>query len=88
MKRLRDHLVENASATRGARKKPRSRKPAVEAGEVRVIRSLGLDAATVALPAGVDLETRAARMNSFWDALVDFQYQDVIVVALCANGES
>ena len=31
--------------------------------------------------------SRAERMNNFWEALVDFQYQDVIVVALCANGE-
>jgi hypothetical protein len=26
-----------------------------------------------ALPAGIDLEDRAARMNEFWRALVDFQ---------------
>jgi hypothetical protein len=48
---------------------------------VRVIRSLGLDGAT-----GIDLETRAERMNRFWEALVDFQYQDVVVVAVCATG--
>lgn len=50
----------------------------------RRISSLGLDAATEALPA-VDLETRAARMNEFWRALVEFQYRDVVVVALCGS---
>jgi hypothetical protein len=34
---------------------------------VRVIRSLGLDGATVSLPAGIDLERRAERMNAFWE---------------------
>jgi hypothetical protein len=55
--------------------------------EVRVISSPGLDAASVALPAGIDLEDRAARMNEFWDALVEFQYRNVIVVALCVGEE-
>jgi hypothetical protein len=49
--------------------------------------SLGLDAASVALPAGIDLDDRAARMNEFWRALVEFQYRDVLVVALCAGDE-
>jgi len=52
---------------------------------VHSIKSLGLDAATVALPAGISLDERAARMNDFWRKLVDFQRQDVIVVALCSN---
>jgi hypothetical protein len=58
-----------------------------DVGEVRVISSPGLDAASVALPAGIDLEDRAARMNEFWDALVEFQYRNVIVVALCVGEE-
>jgi hypothetical protein len=58
-----------------------------DVGEVRVMSSPGLDAASVALPAGIDLEVRAARMNKFWDALVDLQYRDVIVVALCVGDE-
>ena len=58
-----------------------------DVGEVRVISSPGLDAASVALPAGIDLEDRAARMNAFWDALVDLQYRDVIVVALAVGDE-
>jgi len=58
-----------------------------DVGEVRVMSSLGLDAASVALPAGIDLEDRAARMNNFWRALVDFQRRDVIVVAMCMGDE-
>ena len=87
MKSLGDHILENANTARGARDDPRrDREPAAEAEPVRVI--LGLDAAAaVLLPAGIDLEMRAERMNQFWRALVQFQYQDLIVVALCANGE-
>jgi hypothetical protein len=77
-----------------ARRKSRTTKPSrsrrqmrEDAGEVRVISSPGLDAASVALPAGINLEDRAARMNAFWDALVDLQYRDVIVVALCVGDE-
>jgi hypothetical protein len=56
-----------------------------DAGDVRVMRWPGLDAASVALPASIDLEDRAARMNEFWRAFVDFQRRDVLVVALCAS---
>ena len=42
-----------------------------DVGEVRLLSPLGLDAASVALPARIDLDDRAARMNDFWDALVD-----------------
>ena len=49
--------------------------------------SLGLDAASVALPARIDLEDRAARTNEFWRALVEYQYRDVLVVALCGGDE-
>ena len=55
--------------------------------EVCIIRSPGLDAATVALPAGIDLESRADRMNAFWRALVEFQDRDVLVVALCVDDD-
>jgi hypothetical protein len=51
------------------------------------MRSLDLNAATVAFPAGIRLEERAARMNSFWEKLVDFQDRDVLVVALCSSRE-
>jgi hypothetical protein len=56
-------------------------------GDVGVARSPGLEAASVALPAGIDLEDRAARMNEFWKALVEFQHRDVLVVALCVGDE-
>jgi hypothetical protein len=85
MKSLRNHVVENANAAR-SEKRRRNREPAGEdMGDVRIVSSLGLDAATVALPAGIDLESRADRMNSFWRALVEFQYRDVLVVAICAD---
>ena len=54
-------------------------------GDVSVTRSPGLDTAHVSLPGGIDLEDRAARMNEFWRALVEFQYRDVVVVALCVG---
>lgn len=88
--RLKDY-INNEGWARGpsrAAKRPATRCPIREdVGEVRVISSLGLDVASVALPAGIDLKDRAARMNGFWRALVDFQYRDVVVVALCADGE-
>ena len=52
---------------------------------VRVDSSLGFDTASVALPADIDLDDRAARMNAFWEKLVDFQHRDVIVVALAVG---
>ena len=60
MKSLKHHIAENANAARGARKNPRrDREPVAKGEPVRVIHSLGLDGATVSLPAGIDLETRA-----------------------------
>ena len=47
------------------------------------MRSPGLDAASVALPAGIDLDDRAAPMNEFWRALVAFR--SVLVVAICVD---
>lgn len=84
MERLKDHI-----AHRGQRRatRPRRRPMAEDFGEVQTIRSLGLEAASVALPAGIDLEDRAARMNAFWKKLIDFQHSDVVVVALCATEE-
>lgn len=65
--------------------RPRRAPRAENVGDVQRIRSRGLQAATVAFSAGVDLEERAARMNAFWRALVDLQFEDVVVVALCAK---
>ena len=36
-----------------------------DVGDVGITRSPGLDTGHVALPAGIDLEDRAARMNDF-----------------------
>jgi hypothetical protein len=83
MKSLKHHIVENANAARGARKHPRrDREPVAMGVPVRVIHSLGLDGATVSLPAGIDLQTRAELVNAFWRALVQFQDRDVVVVAM------
>jgi hypothetical protein len=49
------------------------------------MRSDMLDTASVALPGGINLDDRAERMNEFWRALVEFQYRDVLVVALCVG---
>jgi len=89
MKTLRSHVIENANANsaRGVRKKRwRDREPAAETEPVRLIRSIGLDGASVSLPANIDLATRAERMNAFWRALVRLQYEDVVVIAVCATG--
>src|SRR5262245_65313889 len=64
MKTLRSHVIENANANsaRGVRKKRwRDREPAAETEPVRLIRSIGLDGASVSLPANIDLATRAER---------------------------
>jgi hypothetical protein len=87
---LKEYITRHDLARRKSRttKPPKSRRPLREdVGDVSIARSPGLDAASVALPAGIDLEDRAARMNAFWDALVDLQYRDVIVVAMCVGDE-
>jgi hypothetical protein len=82
---LKEYIVSHGRTRRPSRT---SRRPMREdVGYVSVMRSLGLDAASVALPAGIDLDDRAARMNEFWRALVDFQYRDVLVVAICVGEE-
>jgi hypothetical protein len=55
------------------------------ADEVSVKRSSNIDTASIALPMGISLEDRAARMNEFWRALVEFQHRDVLIVALCMS---
>jgi hypothetical protein len=80
---LKEYIIRQSRTRRHSRT---ARRPMREdVGEVRVMSSIGMDAATVALPAGIDLEDRAARMNDFWRALVEYQYRDVLVVALCAG---
>ena len=87
---LKEYITRHDLARRKSRttKPSRSRRPMREdVGEVRVISSPGLNAASVALPAGIALEDRAARMNDFWDAQVEFQDRDVLVVALAVGEE-
>jgi hypothetical protein len=76
---LNDYIIRRAQAYR------KSRTVSEDVGEVRTLSSRGLDAATVALPAGISLDDRADRMNQFWRALVEFQCEDVLVVALCSR---
>ena len=83
MTSLKEYIVSHG---RTRRPSSAARRPMREdAGDVSVMRSPGLDAASVALPAGIDLDDRADRMNEFWRALVEFQYRDVLVVALCVG---
>jgi hypothetical protein len=85
---LKEYIERQHGARRPSRQHAALRHMHEDVGDVQIMRSLGLDAATVALPAGIDLESRADRMNAFWRALVEFQYRDVLVVAICADSES
>ena len=88
MTSLKEYITRHDLARRKSSATSRSRRPMREdVGEVRVISSPGLDAASVVLPAGIDLENRAARINEFWDKLVEFQHRNVLVVALCVGDE-
>jgi hypothetical protein len=85
---LKEYIARHDLARRKSSTTPKSRRPVREnAGDVTFMRSPGLEAASVALPANIDLDDRAARMNAFWDKLVEFQHRDVIVVALCVGDE-
>ena len=82
---LKEYIISHGHTRRPSRT---ARRPIREdVGEVSVKGSPGLDAASVALPAGIDLDDRAARMNEFWRALVAFQRRDVLVVAICVDEE-
>jgi hypothetical protein len=85
---LKQHIASQHRARRPTRPHATHRPMREDVGDVQIMRSPGLDAATVALPAGIDLDDRAARMNDFWKTLVEFQYRDVLVVAICADNES
>jgi hypothetical protein len=87
MMNLNEYIVRNAQKLRGSQTNARRDAVSEDVGDVSVTHSPGFDAASVALPAGVDLESRADRMNAFWRALVDYQYRDVLVVALCVGDE-
>jgi hypothetical protein len=82
---LKKYIVSHGHTRRPSRMSLRPMRE--DAGEVQMINSRTLDTATVALPARIDLDDRAARRNEFWRALVEFQYREVLVVALCAGDE-
>jgi hypothetical protein len=52
---------------------------------VDTIKSDNVRGATIALPVGIALDERAARMNAFWKALVALLYEDVTVIAVAAK---
>ncbi len=87
MTRLKEYIARRGDTKRASRatKPTTARSIREDAGDVSVMRSLGFDAASVALPANIDLEGRAARMNEFWEKLVDYQHRDVLVVAVCVD---
>ena len=90
MTTLKQHVARQHSqhSVRRATRRPSPRRSLREsAGDVSVTSALGFDAVSVALPADVNLDDRAARMNQFWEKLVDFQHRDVLVVALAVDGE-
>ena len=66
---------------------PRAKSSALLCGRMTEDTETVSAAATVALPADVDLDTRAAKMNQFWRALVNYQHQNVVVVALVLDDE-
>lgn len=88
MTSLKEYIERQHGARRPSRPHAARRPMREDTGDVSVTRSPGLDAATVALPAGISLDDRAARMNDFWKALVEFQFRNVLVVAICADSES
>jgi hypothetical protein len=85
MTSLKDYIARRSRVRRPSRTARRQIRE--NAGDVSIVRSPALDTASVALPADIDLEDRAARMNKFWDKLVDLQYRDVIVVAMCVGDD-
>lgn len=85
---LKEHIVrqDRARQTSGTTT-PRAKSSALLCGRMTEDTETVSAAASVALPGDIDLETRAARMNQFWSALVDYQHQNVIVVALTVGDE-
>lgn len=65
MTSLKQFIERQHGARRPSRSRAATRHMLENVGDVSVTRSPGLDTATVALPGGIDLEDRAARMNDF-----------------------
>lgn len=89
MTRLKEYIARQGDTKRasGATKSTTARSIREDAGDVGVMHSLGFDTASVALPGDIDLEDRAARMNEFWNKLVDYQHRNVLVIAICVDDE-
>ena len=87
MTTLKQHIARQHRARRATTPPSPHRTLRENAGDVSVTSALGFDTASVMLPADVDLDDRAARMNAFWKKLVDYQHRDVLVVALAVDGE-
>jgi hypothetical protein len=87
--KFKEYLARHGDSPRASRttKPTTARSMRADVGDVSTVRSHGFDAASVALPAGIDLDDRAAKMNAFWRALAEFQHCDVLVVALCIGEE-
>jgi hypothetical protein len=84
---LKQHIVRQHRARRATKRLSPRRSLRESADGVSVTSALGFDAASIMLPADVDLDDRAARMNAFWKKLVDYQHRDVLVVALAVDGD-
>ena len=87
MTRLKEYIARQDDTKRASRATKPTTAPSIreENGAVTTVASLGFDAASVALPADIDLEVRAARMNEFWEKLVEYQHRHVLVVAVCVD---
>ena len=84
---LEEYIERQHGARRPSRPRVAPHHMREDVGDVSVTRSPGLDTATIALPGGIDPEDRATRMNDFWKAFVEFQYRNVLVIALCVGEE-
>ena len=88
MTSLKEYMARKGNIPRASKTtKPRAKSSALLRGQLTEDAGAVSAAASVLLPADVDLDTRAARMNNFWDALVEYQHQDVVVVALVLGEE-
>jgi hypothetical protein len=85
---LKEHIKHKYGARqRSGTATPRAKSSALLCGRMTEDAGIVSAAASVSLPADVDLDTRAAKMNQFWRALVNYQHQNVVVVALTVGDE-
>ncbi len=87
---LKEYIARHDRARRasGKAQRPRARLQMLEElADIQIFQAAGMNAVSVALPAGIDLELRTARMNAFCKTLAEFQDLDVYVVATCVGKE-